>query len=67
MTSGPQPRPNTEATRDDEAELTENGFADKEHEQPENMPEQLESENEELESVHGRNAPGDQDDDIGCI
>jgi hypothetical protein len=40
----------------------ESDSAGKEHE-----PEPPESENEQHESAHGRNAPGDQDDDIGCI
>ena len=51
------------ATRDDGAERTENGFAGKEDESLENP----ESENEQQERAHGRNAPGDPDDDIGCI
>ena len=53
--------------RGDEAERPERGSAGKEHERPENEPEPPESENEQQESAHGRNAPDDQDDDIGCI
>ena len=65
--SGTQPRPDSETTRDDEVERTANGSAGKEHKRPENEPEHPESENEQQKSAHGRNAPDDQDDDIGCI
>jgi hypothetical protein len=58
--SGTRPQPNSEATRDHEAERTASGSAGKEHEQPE-------SENKQQEIVHGKNAPDNQDDDIECI
>jgi hypothetical protein len=46
--------------RDDMAEGTESGSADKEHEYPE-------SKNERPESTHEKNAPDDQDNNNGCI
>jgi hypothetical protein len=63
MTSDTRPQPNSETKKDDEAERTESSSASKEHKRPENEHECPESENEQ----HGRNAPDDQDDDIGCI
>jgi hypothetical protein len=47
----------------DEAERTESGSASKGHKRPENEHECPKSENEQ----HGRIAPDDQHDDIGCI
>jgi hypothetical protein len=52
--------------RNDKAERAESGSAEREH-VPENEHEYPESENEQQESVHGRSAPDDQDDDTGCI
>jgi hypothetical protein len=66
-TSGTRPQPNSGASRDDEAERTESGSAGKENKHPKDEHESLGSENERLESVHDRNARGDQDDDNGCI
>jgi hypothetical protein len=66
-TSGTRPRPNSGAARNDKAEQTESGSAGKEHKCPENEHGCPESESGERESAHGRNAPGDQDDDNGCI
>jgi hypothetical protein len=66
MTSGTRPRPNSGAARNDKAERAESGSAEREH-VPENEHECPESENEQQESVHGRSAPDDQDDDTGCI
>jgi hypothetical protein len=66
-TSGAQRQPNSETTRDDEAERTESDFADKENKHPKKGHECPESENELQESGHGKNAPDDQDDDNGCI
>jgi hypothetical protein len=60
MTSGTRPQPNSGTTRDDRAERTESGSADKEHEYPESM-------NERPKSAHGKIALDDQDDDSGCI
>jgi hypothetical protein len=65
--SGARRQPNSEATRNDEAEGTESGAADKENERLENKHECSESENMLQESAHGRNAPDGQDDDNGCI
>jgi hypothetical protein len=45
----------------------ESGFAGKEHDRPKNEHGCPESENEQQESVHDRNALDDQDDDNGCI
>jgi hypothetical protein len=44
-----------------------NDSADKEQEQPQDKHECPENENGQQGSAHGRNAPGDQDDDNGCI
>jgi hypothetical protein len=66
-TSGARRQPNSGTTRDDEAELTESGSADKENEHLADKHEYPESENELQESSHGRNAPDDQDTGNGCI
>jgi hypothetical protein len=52
---------------DDKAELTKSGSADKENEHLADKHEHPESENELQESLHGRNAPDDQDTGNGCI
>jgi hypothetical protein len=54
-------------TRGGEAERTESGSAGREQECPKNEHVCPESENEQQERVHDRNAPDDQDDDSGCI
>jgi hypothetical protein len=64
--SGTRPQPNSETLRYDEAERTESGSSGKEHVRPENEYECPESENDQLESAHGRIAPDDQVDDNGC-
>jgi hypothetical protein len=66
-TNGTRPQPSFGTLRDDEAVRTESNSADKGHGRPENENERLESESERRESVHDRNAPGDQDGDNGCI
>jgi hypothetical protein len=66
-TSGAQRQPNSETTRDDEAERIESDFVDKDNKHPKKGHERPESENELQESGHGKNAPDDQDDDNGCI
>jgi hypothetical protein len=52
--NGTRPQPNYGTPRKDEAERMESGSADKEREHPE-------SENEQQESAHDRNAPDDLD------
>jgi hypothetical protein len=54
-------------TRDDEAERTESGSADKENEHLADEHEYPESENELQESSHGKSTPDDQDNGNGCI
>ena len=65
-TSGTRPQPNSETSRDDEAETAESGSAGRELVRPEEH-EHPESKNERQESAHDRIVPGDQDDDSGCI
>jgi hypothetical protein len=52
---------------DDVAVRAESGAANKDHVRPENVHDRPESKNERRETAHGRNAPDDQDGDIGCI
>jgi hypothetical protein len=53
--------------RDNEAMRTESSSAAKWRVHPENEDEHSESQNEQRETVDGKNAHGDQDDDKGCI
>jgi hypothetical protein len=66
-TSGTPPQPNSGTPKGDVAVRAESGAADKEHVHPENVHDRPESKNERRETAHGRNAPDDQDGDIGCI
>jgi hypothetical protein len=66
-TGGTRPQPNSGAPRGDEVVQSESGSAGKGPKRPKNEHECLESENEQRENAHGRNAPDDQGDDNGCI